>query len=314
MRLAEKLKRRLKLRDLDALMVVAREGSMRKAAELLHMSQPAVSKAIADLEAALGVPLFDRSPQGVTPTLYGRAVMRRGVAIFDELEQSAREIEFLADPGAGELRLGCSETVAAGLVSAAIDRLTRRYPRISFRMESAYTPALHDHFLRERIGELVIVRPYAATPPADFNVEPLWHERLKVVVGSNSPWARRRKVTLADLAQEPWVLSQSEAEPASPMVQAFQAIGAELPHSRVLTGSLNSRLSLLATARFVTVMPDSLLAFGVAHLPIKVLSIVLPRWEIATSIVTLKDRTLSPVASLFIDCARDLARQVDLSR
>lgn len=75
-------------------------------------------------------------------------------------------------------------------------------------------------------------------------------------------------------------------------------------------GSLNSRLSLLATGRFVTVMPDSFLNFGTGHLQIRVLPIVLPKWTIATSIITLKNRTLSPAASLFIDCARDLARQV----
>lgn len=86
MQLADKLKRRLELRDMDTLMAVARAGGMRKAAEALHMSQPAVSKAIAQLEDALGVPLFDRSARGVTPTPYGQARLRRGVAVFDELE------------------------------------------------------------------------------------------------------------------------------------------------------------------------------------------------------------------------------------
>ena len=94
------------------------------------------------------------------------------------------------------------------------------------------------------------------------------------------------------------------------MFQTFAATGAVLPQSKVLSGSLNLRQSLLATGRFVTVMPDSFLNFGIDHLPIKVLPIMLPKWSIATSIITLKNRTLSPVASLFIDCARDLAGQV----
>ena len=310
MQLADKLKRRLKLRDMDTLMAVARAGGMRKAAEALHMSQPAVSKAVAELEDALGVPLFDRSAQGVTPTLYGRALLRRGIAIFDELEQCAREIAFLADPGVGELRLSCSETAAAGLVSAAIGQLTLRYPRISFHLESASTPTSQEQYLRERTGEMIIVRTYQAIPAPDFNSEPLGFERLQVVVGKNSPWARRRKMALADLAQEHWVLSQTEVEPGSPMFLAFADIGTGLPRSKVVSGSLNSRLSLLATGRFVTVMPDSFLNFGIDHLQIKVLPILLPKWSIATSIITLKNRTLSPVASLFIDCARDLARQV----
>ena len=104
---------------------------------------------------------------------------------------------------------------------------------------------------------MVIVRPYQAIPAPDFNIEPLGFERLRVVVGKHSHWARRRKVALADLAQEPWLLSHSEVGPGSPMFQAFADAGTGLPQSKVLSGSLNSRLSLLTTGRFVTVMPDS---------------------------------------------------------
>src|ERR1700704_4704774 len=97
----ERTGRRLKLRDLRILMTVVECGTMGKAAARLAGSQPVVSKAIADLEHALGVRLLDRSRRGVEPTPYGRALIKRGVAIFDEMRQGIEEIEFLSDPTAG---------------------------------------------------------------------------------------------------------------------------------------------------------------------------------------------------------------------
>ena len=80
---------RLKLRDLRILLAVTQAGSMAKAATLLATSQPAVSRAIADMEATLGVALLERSSQGVQPTPYGDALIKRGVAVFDELRHYA---------------------------------------------------------------------------------------------------------------------------------------------------------------------------------------------------------------------------------
>ena len=127
----DRIERRLKLHDVRVLMSVVQAGSLSKAAERLGTAQPALSRSIAELEHALGVRLLDRSPRGVEPTAYGRALIKRGVAVFDELRQGVKDIEFLADPTAGELRIGAGEPMAAGPVSAVIDRLSRQYPRIS---------------------------------------------------------------------------------------------------------------------------------------------------------------------------------------
>src|SRR3954468_20588682 len=89
--------RRLRLRDLHVFFAVLQAGSMARAAAHLRITQPSVSKAIGDLEAELGVRLFDRSPQGVAPTMYGSALLKCGSAVFDELRQGIRRIEFLAD-------------------------------------------------------------------------------------------------------------------------------------------------------------------------------------------------------------------------
>src|SRR5712672_4800537 len=146
---SETISRRLKLRQLNVLVAVVRWGSMAKAAEHLAISQPVVSKAIADLENTLGVRLLDRGPKGVDPTLYGRALLKRSIAIFNDLRASVSEIEFLADRTAGELRIGAIELAATGLLSELIDRLAREYPRLSFEVIQGDPVTLKERELRE---------------------------------------------------------------------------------------------------------------------------------------------------------------------
>src|SRR4051794_10205503 len=126
--------RRMRLRDLHILSAVAQWGSMAQAAINLGMSQPSISEAIANLEGAIGVQLLERSRKGVELTMYGEALLLRSRAAFDELRQGVRDIESLSDPAAGEIRIACPETLAAGLLPAIIDRLSRKHPRIIFHV------------------------------------------------------------------------------------------------------------------------------------------------------------------------------------
>ena len=123
--LDRRLRRKVKLRDLDTLVAVAQAGSMAKAAKVLSVSQPAISNAISDLEHVLGVQLFDRVSKGVEPTPYGRALLKWALAVFDDLRQGVGEIEFLADPTVGEVRIGASEPMQGGFIPTVIDRLTK---------------------------------------------------------------------------------------------------------------------------------------------------------------------------------------------
>ena len=140
----DRIERRLKLHDVRVLMSVVQAGSMSKAAERLGTAQSALSRSIAELEHALGVRLLDRSPRGVEPTAYGRALIKRGVAALDELTQGVKDIEFLADPTAGELRIGAGESIAAGPIPVAIDQLSRQYPRISVHVATGNFERLCD--------------------------------------------------------------------------------------------------------------------------------------------------------------------------
>jgi DNA-binding transcriptional LysR family regulator len=309
MRWSDRIGRRLKPRDLHVFLAVAENRNMAKAAEQLAISRPVVSKTVTDLEHTLGVRLLDRTPKGVEPTLYGRALLKRSLAIFDELRQSVKEIEFLADPGAGELCVGLTEVPAAGMVPVAIDRLWQRYPRMTVRTEQGSADDVLNH-LRQRKCEVGVVRlPFSAAPDMDF--QPLHCEQLFVVAGSRSKWARQRRIGLADLVDEPWVQSYLEMEPGSPAIEAFRAAGLERPRVVVLSNSANLRFGLLATGRFLTMFADSLLRYGPQRTSIRVLPIKLPRWHLPTSVVTLKARTLSPMARLFIDCLHELAKPLE---
>src|SRR6516165_6988054 len=153
----QRIERRVKLHDLRVLMSVVERGSMAKAAESLATSQPAISRAITDLEYSLGVRLLDRGPHGVVPTPFGRALIKRGIAIFDELKQSVQDIEFLADPTAGEVRIAAAIGWAAGFVATVIDRLARRYPRVVCHLTVADPPTT-TLALEQRDVDLVVQR------------------------------------------------------------------------------------------------------------------------------------------------------------
>ena len=302
-----KVRRRMRLRDLDTLMAVVQTGGMRRAAQQLHLSQPAVSKAVRELEQALGVMLLDRSRRGVEVTPFGRAIVGRTKAMFDELEGALRDIEHLVDPQGGEVHLACMETLQAGLVGAAIASMTREFPRMRFQVEGGQANDLIDYFVRERLVEFATARPYAALP-ADLHGEPLFRDQLRVVVGSAHPQAQRRKIGLAELAGLRWILSRNEAMPDSPVAQGFAALGLPLPRTLVTTGSLNLRYALLAKEPCVTVMPHSLLPFAQHGKSVRVLPIELPPWDIATMVITLKDRTVGPVAARFLERVRTMSR------
>ena len=308
----DRIGRRLKPRDLHVFMAVVEHGNMAKAAEHLSISRPVVSKTITDLERTLGVPLFDRTPQGVEPTLYGRTLSARGIAIFDELRQSVKEIEFLADPTTGELRIGCTETVTAGLVSSAIQQLSRKHPKLVFHMELADVATLHFHFLRERKCELIVSRALPGAAEPDMNSEPLFYEKFVIVVGPESKWLRRRKIAFAELINEPWILSRFEIVPGAPLYEALT--GLSFPRAVIFTNSLTLRTKLLADGRFVTLVPGSVLRLGSMHLQFKPLPVELPRSPMPIVITTLKNRTLSPMAQLFIDCIREFAKPLAKGR
>jgi DNA-binding transcriptional LysR family regulator len=307
MQVSDRIGRRMRLHDLHVLMAVVQAGSMNKAAALLNTGQSAVSRSIAELEHAVGVRLVERTPQGVEPTRYGRALLDGGAAVFDDLRQAVKNIEFLADPTAGEVRIGCTPLLAASFVSAVIDRLSRRYPRMVFHLVTGYVEALHRE-LSGRNVDLLVARKFGPIADERLGFEFLFDDSSVVAAGAQSPWARRRRMAFAELLKESWVLPPPGSEIASIAMEAFRANGVEYPRTTVVTDSPHARMSLLATGRFVTILPASALKFPSARPEIRALPLRLPKARAPSGIVTLKSRALGPVAQLFVDCAREVAK------
>jgi DNA-binding transcriptional LysR family regulator len=301
MQWTDRIGRRLKLRDLHILLSVVQRGSMAKAAAELAISQPAVSKAIADMEHAVGLRLLERGRNGIEPTPYGRVLVKRGIAIFDELKHGVEELEFLADPTGGELHIGSTESIAAGLLPAIIERFSREYPLVHLDVAQAVMNTLHYRELRERRIDLLLGRIPTPFTEDDLDVDVAYDDQVVVVAGRDSRWARARRLKLADLSGEQWVLPPAGTLPGSLAVDLFRAGHSKVPRAPVTTLSIHVCCRLAATGRFVTTLPISVLRFGGSHLPLKVLPIKLPAQPRPVGIVTLKSRTLSPIAKVFIE-------------
>ena len=304
---ADRIERRLKLHDLRVLMTVVQAGSMGKAAKQLGTSQPAISRAIADLEHMLGVPLLDRDSHGVEATSFGRLVISRAVTVFDELRQTVRDVEFLSDPAAGEVRIATSIAAAVSFVSAVIDRLSKQYARLSFNVLSTDNITAR-RVLEERRVDLTIGHLIEPVPDS-MTTEVLFHEPHVVVTGSKSPLLRRRNLRLKDLIHERWMLPPPDSPFGSVVSEAFRVEGLDLPRA-VVTSLLPLRTSLLSTGRFLTMVPQSTSDFTADKQIFRRLPLSLPKTLKPFGIVTVKNRSLSPPAELFIDHARRLATTV----
>ena len=217
------------------------------------------------------------------------------------------ELEFLSDPTAGELRIGCEETLSTGLLPALIDQLARRYPRISFEMAIADPRTLYERDLRGRRVEVAIMRSAAADLGDDLHADTLYQDRLWVVVGAQNPLARRRKVGLSELVAERWCLPPPDHPVGALVMEAFRRNGLEPPRRSVTVGSAQCTSNLLAKGRFIGVLGSMFLRFNPPSVRLKILA-ELPIPVSSSSVVTLRDRTLSPVAQLFIDCAREVTK------
>lgn len=298
----ERAHRRIKLRDIDILLVVIQTGSMGSAARQLNMSQPAVSRAIFDLEDAVGVRLLDRTRRGVEATPYGRALAERGAVIFNELRAGMRQIEFLADPTTGELRIGTSEPVAAAIVSPIADYFSRRHPRVTFHVITGETRGLI-RALRNRNVELVISR---LSQPVDdsFTTEVLFYDQLVLAAGLQNPLTRKRRLNFDDLSGQLWTLQAFDTYFGSLVVDALRTSGFSIPQLTMATTSFNLRHELLATGRFLTVVPAFFLKLPRRHPTLRALPITLPKTTMPVALITLGGRSLSPLGQLFIDRVR----------
>jgi DNA-binding transcriptional LysR family regulator len=188
-----------------------------------------------------------------------------------------------------------------------VEELSRRHPGIVFHVLAAQSDVIY-RALEERKVDLVIVRLFRPFAEEHMHAEVLYDEQEVVVAGAQNPWVRRRKIALADLMNEAWTLPPPDSLNGELVVEAFRDRGLDLPRMTVITSSVPVRNTLLATGRFLSIVPASVFRFPASHPGLKRLPIELPTTRRSIAIITLKNRTLNPVTQIFIDCARKLVK------
>ncbi len=294
------------MRSLRLLLAVARSGSILKAANEVGLSQPALSKSIADLEGTFGVRLFDRTNRGVTPTPQGDILLRRATGVFEELRQAIDELGFLRDASHGELRIGGTPALCAGLLPHAIGTILEQRANFRFHVAELESKKLAGEVLARSL-DFGLGREHAAGESSELVFDRLFDDRVFIVGGAKHPLAARASVLLEEAARHQWVLPATEGSMMAELGNEFRRQRLELPRSVVTTMSMLVRYELIATNRFLTVMYGSVLRFGSARGFLRVLPIDVPV-GIPIGMIRLKKRTLAPSAELFMQTAREAVR------
>jgi DNA-binding transcriptional LysR family regulator len=310
LRLEDEVGRRLKFRDLRVFFAVVQSGSMAEAARQLGLTQPAVSEVISQLEQLFAVRLFDRSTRGVKSTIYGRALLKRAQAALDEMKQSVRDIAFLTDPTSGEVHIGCAQRLSAAIMPQIVERFSRAHARVVLHIDELPPLTRELSGLRDRKYDLImgrLIKPLVEDPFGDdVNVEILFDDRLIVATGKESRLAKRRKIDLADLLGERWIYTSPGASNYWDIAGAFRLRGLPVPKVGLVTSSVPVARHLLVTGEFVTATSE--LAAKTLGLHVLPIDLHLGSWPAV--IITLRNRTLSPVAERFIECARAVAKSL----
>jgi DNA-binding transcriptional LysR family regulator len=304
----DRIGRRLRLKDLHTLQIVAEVGSMAKASERLALSQPAISKAVSDMEHTLGAPLLDRSSRGVELTECGRLLVERARVIFDEVRQGVSDIEHVSDPTRGVVRIGTTEPVT-GVVAEIIGQMARRYPRISYDVMVSDLDTLVRE-LRERARDVLVTRWVSPLPADDLAAQTLFKSPLAVMAARRHSLLIRKKLSLNDLMGEQWTLSPPDTFLGRVVVDLFRRRKLPLPPAVVTTISIHMRLNLLASGRFLTVLPAQMLRHPSNKAWLRALDVDLSDSTQPIALITLKRRRSGGAVRLFEQSSLEVCKMM----
>jgi DNA-binding transcriptional LysR family regulator len=221
----------------------------------------------------------------------------------------------LCDPNVGELRIGSSEAISGATLPIIIHQFFQKYPRVTLEVDDiALAPFSFAPKLRERSLDLVLYQAGRTLAGDglidDFNVEILFYDQLVVAAGTESRWARRREIDLAELIDEHWILGAPDSWNYRIVAEAFRARGIEMPRISLKTLSVALRANLIATGQYIAAIPKLVVHSYADRFSMKILPLELPLRPWPVAIITLKNRTLSPVAERFIESARHVAKSL----
>jgi len=304
--LVQRLPKSVKLRELRVFLAVLEQRSFRRAAAVLHITQPAVTKSINSLEEMLGVRLFDRASHSVEPTVHGSSLAPRAAAVFDELRRAAQELSLVSIGSRGTLRIGTLAMPAVPFLPVAIQRLTEAHPEIFISVVEDRQPELIDR-LRRRDIELAILRLALLAPDESMRVDRLFDEKICVIAGADHPLARRRQLTWPQLLQERWVMPATDSHFYERVTRLLARYNLAMPRQVVEATSINIQFGMVLHAGMLSFGMRSQVEFAPGKQFIVRLPFELPAPAMSVAAVSLRARELGPLAQQFIGHVSSLA-------
>lgn len=243
----------IKLRQLEYFLAIAETLHFSKAAEKLFVTQPTLSHQLAELESHLGKALFDRSGKHIRLTQEGQVFHAYAKRTVDELAAGCAALEELDALQRGHLAIGASQSFTRKLLPPVVAGFMRAYPHVRLTVTEMMAPMIEEKLAA---GDLHLGVAFVPARLDETAVEPLFTERLMLVVGAAHRLAGRKRVRLADLAREPLVLMTRDYYTRALVEQYFDQRGL-VPNIVCETNALGLMMDLAAASQVATLLPES---------------------------------------------------------
>ncbi|AET92474.1 LysR family transcriptional regulator [Burkholderia sp. YI23] len=301
---------KLRFRHLQLLELLGRTRNLRVAAEHMHITQPAATKILSDLEAMFGAPLFERLPREMRPTDLGALSVRYASTTLSNLGKFSGEFSTLKNGGYGHLTVGFIPASAAQLVTASIKEIQRRRPRLIIKLVEQSSDQLAI-WLEERRLDIMIGRPTEPRHQALFHVVELLAEPARAVVGQHHPLLKQQRMEIADVGEWPWILYPQGTAMRQLFEETFAAAGMVAPVGIVETPSIFSTLELLQATDMISLQPKAAMDKYVKHGLLGYLDLPIRRTLSNYSVITRKDEATSQAMNEFIAILLEIAAQCE---
>ena len=244
----------MKLHQLAALVSASESGSLRQAAEKLRLSQPALSRSIRELEHELGVKLLERTPLGVEPTAYGKAVILRSKIVDSELRQAKDDIAHLQAATRGDLRIGATPVAAFSLLPAVLAQLKRSRPQVRVSITDGMGSSLFKQ-LRQGEFDFVFGRIDEAIDPHEFSADVLFNDSLVVVARRDHPLGKARAASKANWDDIEWILPSGDNPARTAFQQTFYTRTGKTPRCTIDSNSFVTMLTSISQTDLLGIAP-----------------------------------------------------------
>jgi DNA-binding transcriptional LysR family regulator len=306
------LQNRIKLRQLQLVSVLGDSGNLRRAAAKLAMTQPTATRLLHEVEAALGVELFERSRRGMQPTLYGATMIRHARALLADLDSLHDGIRALAAGASGTLAIGAMASTASVVLPRSVAAMAALQPNVRISIQEGTHDMLVGALRRGEL-DLILGRIMGGAQMDELDHEVLYNDDFRVVCGRDNPLARKGRLRLSDLAGERWILPQ----PSAPLRQRFDILfmaeAGSRPQNPLESVSLLTNMTLLQEARMLAVMPaDTAKRFSQLRL-VHVLPVALKDLFGPVALITRARRPASPAVDAFAGLLRASAKEAKLA-